>query len=114
VGLERDSFTIEFQCNCYEEYDGLFTVTVEQGLVTDFRRQDGEPLHGLQTEPPTIDDLFDRAQDALRDDNGDILSLSLDPELGYPVELSIDRRIDLVDDEVSSSVSDVTPLEEAS
>jgi len=97
------------RCFCGSSAMRQATIEVRGGQVA-LVSGTGEPAG---TEPhtayPTIDDLFDRIEAAIRDEAA-ALSVSYDPVLGYPTEIIIDYDYGAEYDEVTIEASDLTIL----
>lgn len=98
-------YTVRFGCFCPDTITGPFLVTVVDGAMTDIRRVDGRPLGdpGRFMVPLTIDEVFERAADALEADE---LTLVYDPRWGFPTEIVVNPSLGAVDEEYSITITD--------
>lgn len=77
-------------------------VTVNGGeIVSSTGQNNGAPT----IQPLTVDQLFDRIQQALDSKDSRILGLEFERDLGYPIEVSIDQIVGAIDDEVSYKIT---------
>lgn len=60
---------------------------------------------------PTVEDLFDLIEEATAEAHS--VEVTYSPSEGYPVELSIDWLKDAVDDEISYSITEVSPARDS-
>ena len=102
-----DSYRFDFQRICFCPPDFVRPVRIEvlAGTVTSAVYVDtGEPISGLLSSVPTIEDLFDEIQDAM---DRDPFSLMADchVDIGYSTSVSIDFNEQTIDEEMAFSVS---------
>lgn len=102
------SFTVTRSCFCVNA--GTYWVQVVGGDISIVQRvQDHEYLPEDQfTDIPTIEDLFDLIDRALRE-SADEIRFAFDPEAGYPSSISIDWIEPAVDDEIGYTVHGAVP-----
>lgn len=89
-------------CFCPRSENEIFVD--DAGVVTGQRTISGEP----ESEPPTIDDLFDQLEAAIDGDAASI-SASFEQTLGYPVRFSIDFDEMIADEEQGRTTRWLTP-----
>ena len=97
-------YTFEYRplCFCPREFVQPVEVTVRNGVIESVTyvesgespATNGFPLYH------TIDGLFDMIQDAI-DREAARLTVSYDPEIGYPTSVSIDYALTIMDEEFS-------------
>ena len=97
-------YTFEYRpaCFCPREFVQPVEVKVRNGVVESVTyvesgespATNGFPLYH------TIDGLFDKVQDAI-DREAARLTVSYDPEMGYPTSVSIDYALNIADEEFS-------------
>ena len=100
------SYTFEFRrlCFCGTDVTGRMRIEVEDGSVLMAVYVDtGEPVSSPAVTPPTIDDLFAEIGDAIDRDAFSLIA-EYDPELGYPIDVSIDYLEFAVDEEMAFQV----------
>jgi hypothetical protein len=108
AGIDDYVIVVEHGCYCLDEYRGPFVVTVVDGRVDTVTDEDGNAVADYVAErQPTIDDLFDEAEEHA--DQPTLVTLELDPTDGHPVVVSLDPDLDSVDDEGSTRVHSLTP-----
>ena len=98
--------TIEWSCFC--GLRGPVEVVVRDGVVHGRRIvATGEQLFGADYENvyPPVEGLFALVDEAIERD-ADWVEATYDPERGYPVEIAIDHRGDVADDEYFVRVRD--------
>jgi hypothetical protein len=88
----------------------VVVVVVHDGLpVAAWTADTGEPFGPSEAVLfPTIDDLFDIAEDAIR--HADRFMIEYNDDLGYPVVLDIDYIENAIDDELYVGSSRVEPI----
>ena len=107
-GITSYRFTVNVLCFCIDR--GPFAVVVEQGRVTSVTDPaTGAPRTPDPFVPLTVEALFARIDDAIERD-ADEIEVRYDPTLGYPQEIAIDFIENAIDDEVTYTVSDLTPI----
>ena len=91
------TFTVSQDCFCVEEARGRFRVTVTNGAVTSITDPaTGAPRTASRFVPLTVEALFDRVEQAVNEGVRE-LDVEYDPDLGYPVEIEINRSQQAVD-----------------
>jgi hypothetical protein len=108
--LRSYTFTISRPCFCPPEASGPFVVTVTDGQVTSVTLN-GLAVRGADATgsiPFTIDQAFLLLRGL---DPSAQLTVTWDPDLGYPVEASIDPIANAIDDEYGLSITELTPAE---
>ena len=108
-----DSYSYEVVRSCYCGLPGIgrvVVVVVHDGLpVAAWTADTGEPFGPSEAVLfPTIDDLFDIAEDAIR--HADRFMIEYNDDLGYPVVLDIDYIENAIDDELYVGSSRVEPI----
>ena len=97
-------YTFEYSpvCFCPRMFNQPVEVEVGNGVVESVTYVDSGESPGTNGFPPvhTIDGLFDKVQDAI-DREATQLTVSYDPEIGYPVSASIDYSLNILDEEFS-------------
>jgi hypothetical protein len=109
-GIASYSFKVSQFCFCEQDTRGTFAVVVERGrvaAVTD--AETGAPRTPNPSVPLTVEALFAKVEDAI-DRDADGLEVRYDPRLGYPLEIAIDFVELAIDDEVTYTASDLTPI----
>ena len=102
-----DSYRFDFQRICFCPPDFVRPVRIEvlAGTVTSAVYVDtGEPISGLLSSVPTIEDLFDEIQDAM-DRDPFLLMADYHVDIGYSTSVSIDFNEQTIDEEMAFSVS---------
>jgi len=87
-------------CVCGQSAERRATIEVRGGEVVSVTGTGAPDGWESITAYPTIDDLFDRIEEAVRDEAA-ALSVSYDPDLGYPTEIIIDYDYGAEHDEVN-------------
>lgn len=111
-GLQAYAFTYELACFCGGPGQPLARVTVTDGRVTgalvpaEDRRVPEEELAGY----PTIPDLFDDVEAWLDRDPVSARTL-FDPAFGHPVDVFVDFRADVADEELGFRVRELVAME---
>ena len=70
---------------------------------------DGQPPQSAIETFPTIDDLFDEIRAAI-DGGADSVSAMYDATAGHPTRVDIDYIREAIDDEMTFTVSELTPV----
>jgi len=99
AGVDDYAFTFHYSCYC-DRY-GDFQIVVEDDTVASAERiiEDGEEVDPWQQIPAmTIDEMFDRIDDALDQDPEDA-DVRLDDDLGYPIRVRFDFEENIADEE---------------
>jgi hypothetical protein len=107
------SYTFEFRrlCFCGSDVTRRMHIEVEDGSVLAAVYVDtGEPVSDPAVSPPTIDDLFEEIEDAINRDAFSLIA-EYDPELGYPIEVSIDYLEFAIDEEMAFQVFAFEPAD---
>lgn len=103
-------FTVSQLCFCGPDARGTFAVVVQGGRVTSVRdAETGAPRTPHPGVPLTVEALFEKVEEAI-DLDADDLEVRYHPELGYPLEIAIDYVELAVDDEVTYTASNLTPI----
>jgi len=105
--IDDYTFTVRLGCFCPDAVTGPFVVTVVDGAMTGIRHQDGRPIGdpGRLTVPLSIDEVFQRAADALGG-GADEVWLAYHPLWGFPTEITVDQIEMAADDEYSITITD--------
>jgi hypothetical protein len=102
------SFTYLRSCECLESSAGPFRIVVTDGVIASATdREGGAVLPEVLANLPTIEDLFDRIDEAY-DRPADSIEVTFDPAAGYPTEVDIDYSTAIADEEFTAFISDVT------
>lgn len=109
IGLTSYSFAYRERCYCGSSALLQGQIEVRDGQVVAVSATGQPPGTEAVGSFPTIDDLFDRIEAAIRDEAA-ALSVSYDPELGYPREIIIDFDYGTDDDEVTIDATDLVAL----
>ena len=113
VGPSSYRYVYAAHCNCPPTVSRATWVTVEQDVVVDAAYlDDSEPVNIGPQLYGTVDSLFARVQRAY-DQHAAEVRVQYDPQLGYPVDVWIDWRRDVVDDENGFAVSSLAPYSPA-
>ena len=100
------TFTVTQDCFCVEDARGSFRVTVANGAVVSVTDPaTGAPRTASEFVPLTVEALFDRVEQAVAEGVREI-DVEYDRELGYPVEIEINRSQQPVDAAVIITVTD--------
>lgn len=97
--------------SCFCMYEGVVRVAVRDGerVSTVFETtSDGLPAQPVATDHPTVEELFVLVAEAL-DQGAAEVRVTYHAVLGYPVELWIDRSVDVVDEEIGYTAEVVAP-----
>ena len=97
------TMTITRSCFCPPEYRGPYTVAVDGGEVASVTYE-GRPAE--VGEPPTVDALFALLESAYAEGAARV-DVTYHDELGYPLELWIDRDERLADEEIGYAISEL-------
>lgn len=109
-------FELQRFCNdCGAEEQGPVRVRVQGTAVVERRyTASGEPVaSGLESTFPSVEGLFDLLEQAARRDVW-YLSISWDPELGYPRDLYVDYDSNVAGEEISYRVVEAVAADEGS
>ena len=114
-GITRYEMKVHIGCFCPFADRMPLTVEVVDGKpvsVVDSQGQNvpaDDPMRSFGNESLlTIEGLFDYTREAIQ--TADQTKVSYDPDLGYPVSLSIDRIRQAADDELGVQISDLHTL----
>lgn len=108
-GVRDYRFEYRELCVCGQSAMRQATIEVRGGEVVSVTGTGAPEGTESITAFPTIDDLFDRIESAIRDEAA-ALSVSYDPEFGYPTEIIIDFDYGADHDEVTIDATDLTVL----
>lgn len=111
AGVRDYRYLFQRRCECPPEMTAPVEIEVRGGAVEAVMlSQSGAPVSPeLLPAFPTVDDLFDLIDEALRRD-ADLLEVTYDSPLGYPTSLRIDYRREVADDEVDIEAWGLRPL----
>lgn len=105
--VSRYTFTVTQDCFCVEDARGSFRVTVADGAVVSVTDPaTGAPRTASEFVPLTVEALFDRVEQAVAEGVREI-DVEYDRELGYPVEIEINRSQIAVDGGIIITASDL-------
>ncbi len=106
------SYEYEYHQSCFCALIVPVRIIVEaDSVVAAFFVEGEEPLPPDQVGwLPTVDDLFDRLEDALARDPVQY-RVEYDAALGYPTSASVDVSHQIADEEFSFTASDLAPLD---
>jgi hypothetical protein len=102
-GIDSYEFMLVRNCFCPEDYRGPFSVTVENGVVTEALYQGGGAKDGVAT---TVDEVFDEIERAL--DEGVLTEITYDPTTGHPLVVRLDLAAIAADGGLSLEISNLT------
>jgi hypothetical protein len=112
AGITSYDFTFSRGCFCPVEYVGPYQATVIDGVVTaaTYEGVDLLEIEVLQTSSYservlTVDEVFAEIARAVQD--ADSLEVTYHPDLGYPTSASIDWELQMADEEVFYTLSDL-------
>ena len=103
AALDGYTMTIARSCYCPPEYRGPYTVVMEGDAVASVTYQ-GRPAE--VGEPPSVEALFVLLETAYAEGAARV-DVTYHDELGYPVELYIDRDEMLADEEIGYAISEL-------
>lgn len=100
-GVRDYRFDFQKGCYCGQETVRPARIEVRDGVVVAVVYRDtGQPAtEAAQRHFPSVDELFDQIEDAIRREAASLL-VSYDPELGYPTRIEIDYEAGTADDEL--------------
>lgn len=98
AGIDDYRYELEARCFCLEQPP--LTVTVRDGEVTSVTPASAEHWRDVAVAVPDLFAMVARDRDAYAS-----VSVTYDPELGYPTQIAEDRVADAVDDEVTFVLS---------
>lgn len=111
--LGRDSYSFVYRRSCYclmPSSDAVRIVVLEDLVVSVSSTLTGETVEGIEDGYwPTVDELFAFVEQAI-EEGADVLSVEYDEEFFFPTLISIDWTIMAIDDEISHTASDLTPV----
>ena len=100
-------YTLQRSCFCAPESIGPVEISVVDGRVVQRVHTSPElTVQGGDDRWPAIEGLFDYVDRALRE--ADEITVRYHPDLGYPVEVSVDWIREAVDDEESLTIQSFT------
>lgn len=109
VGPESYRYVYEPRCECPPTIARATWLTVQEGVVVDAYYLDGaEPVNTGPQVYGTVDSLFARVQRAY-DQHAAEVRVQYDPQFGYPVDVWIDWRRDVADEENGFGASSLEP-----
>lgn len=109
-GIDSYTFTVSQLCFCGPDVRGPLAVVVSRGRVvsvTDAETGAARTPHPVV--PLTVEALFAKVEDAI-DRRAHRVDVRYDPRLGYPLEIAIDFIELAIDDEVTYTASELTPI----
>ena len=108
AGLDNYGYTLHYGCFC--ERSGAFQIVVHDDTVTSavYIGEEEFPEWG-EIPAMTVDEMFERIEDALDEDPEDA-DLEFDDELGYPTSVGFDLADNVDDDQWGFSVTDFAEL----
>jgi hypothetical protein len=109
AGLDGYRFTFGNSCFCPEDVRGPFTLTVRDGAIEEVL-YGGSPVPADPQRHLTVEALFDHLEAAF-DRGADLVRVTYDAELGYPVSAYVDYEAMATDEEDRFEVSALTPLD---
>lgn len=102
-GLRNYDFTFRWECFCaYTQPVRIFVHDGTIGYVTETAT--GDPVPDAAEKFNTVDGLFDIIQDAI-DRNAHSITVTYDPDRGFPVTVRIDYEEFAVDEEMGFTIS---------
>ncbi len=107
-----DKYTFDLAWLCFCPNSGNITrISVENGqIVSAVNPSTGQPVdESYGGRQMTVDELFDWIQTGLDTDSGNVLELSFERDLGYPISASVDWIVGALDDESAFQVSNFRP-----
>lgn len=111
VSADLDDYDLRVERRCYCPAEGVVRVQVRSGVrvatVTE-PGDDGLPAQPAATEHPTVEELFALVAEAIDAEAAEI-RVTYHAVLGYPVELWIDRSVNVADEEVGYTAELVAP-----
>ena len=110
--IEDYQLTLSRSCFCAPEGAGLVVLTVLEGEPVQWLYfLSGDPLESeWQAVFPTVDGLFDFIADAI-DRGAEDLSITYDPDLGLPVDVRVDYRLAMADEEIAYQVEKIVRID---
>lgn len=112
TGPDAYEFTYELNCFCGGPGNPPARVTVAGGRVTGafVPAEDRQVPEDEMAGYPTIPDLFDDVEAWLERDPVSARTL-FDPDFGHPVDVFVDFRADVADEELGFRVRELVPME---
>lgn len=110
-GIQDYQYTFQWSCYCFDDYVKPVIIFVRSGVVISVRYVDsGAPVDSSNFDRyRTVVSLFDLLQEAI-DNRAYYLSISYDPELGFPTSAYIDYEASVADEELGFRIESLTPL----
>ena len=109
-----DDYEFQFKMNCFCMWPSTEPVVIgvaDSRIVAVTRVRDGEVLPAESFAPyRTVEGLFDLVQKIIGNLPAD-LSVTYDSEFGFPVEIAVDRRARIADDEVVYRIAWLRPID---
>ena len=106
AGVVDYEYEVHRQCECSPDWTRPARVLVLGGRVEEARYSDSGNPAASPGYYPTIDDLFDLIEEAIRLEAPG-LRVSYDALLHYPTSISVDYDLQTVDDEISITARDL-------
>jgi len=103
AAMDTYEMTITRSCFCPPEWQGPYTVTVEEGAVTSFVIENQSVAQG---EPPTVEGLFELLETAYTEGAARV-DVTYHEDWGYPVSLYIDKEEMMADEEIGYEISEL-------
>ncbi len=107
AGIASYQMTVSRACFCLPGSGGPFEVMVRNGNVESITDLNGQGV-SLDPQSITVPGLFSHIESAL---DAERLEVSFDPATGVPLQISIDRTLATVDDEVETLVTNFQVLQ---
>ena len=108
--LSNYDFTLKQQCYCPVELTKKLRVSVRDGKVTELRYlKDNTPLpNHLVSEVYSIDGWFNVINKSF-ENQAHHIEVRYHKDMTYPTRISIDRRMNVADDEIDAVILDLEP-----
>lgn len=110
------SYTFHWRrsCECTQEAAAEMLVTVSNGVITNaiYVATELPVPANIRDTLSTIDGVFDTIQDAI-DQNAHTITVHYDADRGFPTSVAIDYSVQIADEELSLTISDVQPIAES-
>lgn len=116
ANISHYRYTIFIGCFCAFSEEMPLTIEVKDGEAVSIMRADGtlvrptDTVYGWYQPYETIDRLFLKLEADLGGE-ADEVTVSYDPQYGFPLTISIDQILEAVDDELALQVSNFEILE---
>jgi hypothetical protein len=109
AGYSHYEYRYRLGCFCYGPLDVI--IEVLDGDIVAFRDPEAGNLVNVEFRDLffTVPELFDRIESEI--DRAHWLRVVLDETTGYPIEFSVDPVLEIADDELSTSISDLHPID---